>query len=80
MRRGRESHAVHLATWDSHLARINGYTRALRLTSKLVDLRAGTIKIRSTARADLIFLWHPQQEFAPSYELPTGKDGAMIRT
>ena len=21
-----------------------------------------------------------QQEFAPSYELPTGKDGAMIRT
>jgi len=22
----------------------------------------------------------PQQEFAPSYKLPTGKDGAMFRT
>jgi hypothetical protein len=32
MRRGRESHAVHLATWDNHLARINGYTRVLRIS------------------------------------------------
>jgi len=25
-------------------------------------------------------LWPPRREFAPSYELPAGKDGAMFRT
>ena len=41
MRRGRESHAVHLATWDSRFARINGYTRALLISLGLADVSYG---------------------------------------
>ena len=37
-------------------------------------------KRKFNIKVDFTFFWHEGQEFAPSYKLSTGKDGAMFRT